>query len=158
MKQRIAYSAYVKWLTAIITLALAGACAFSFKELFAFCAILSVLLILVILTLLYGAWAVEADPRYIKLASPLKSKKLPMRDVQSAERFQPTLGAVRLLGSGGYLGYWGIFKEGDIGRYYAFYGKASDCFIVRMKNGDKYVLGCNNPDRMVEYILSQLQP
>ena len=78
-----------------------------------------------------------------------------MRKVESAERFQPTMGAIRIFASGGFMGYWGIFREGDIGRYYGFYGKASDCFLVRMKNGDKYVLGCKNPDEVVSYIRSQ---
>ena len=50
-----------------------------------------------------------------------------------------------------------IFKEGDIGRYYAFYGKASDCFLIRLKNGDKYMLGCENPAEMVRYIRSQIK-
>ena len=52
------------------------------------------------------------------------------------------------------MGYWGLFREGDVGRYMAYYGKASDCFMIRMKNGDKYVLGCKNPGEMVEYIKS----
>ncbi len=50
------------------------------------------------------------------------------------------------------MGYWGMFKEGDIGHYTAYYGKASDCFLVRLDNGDKYVLGCKNPDEMIAYI------
>lgn len=75
-----------------------------------------------------------------------------MRDVESVEYFQPTMGAIRVFGSGGFMGYWGVFREGDIGRYYAFYGKASDCFLVRMRNGDKYVLGCEEPDKMIDYI------
>ncbi len=79
-----------------------------------------------------------------------------MQNVASVELFQPTMGAIRICGSGGFMGYWGLFREGDIGRYYAFYGKASDCFLVRMKNGDKYVLGCDQPQKMVDYIESQI--
>ncbi len=36
-----------------------------------------------------------------------------------------------------------------------FFGKASDCFLVKMKIGDKYVLGCDNPQKIVDYIESQ---
>lgn len=79
-----------------------------------------------------------------------------MSEVESVELFQPTMGAIRICGSGGFMGYWGIFREGDIGNYIAFYGKASDCFLVRLKNGSKYVLGCNQPDKMVDYINSQI--
>lgn len=66
------------------------------------------------------------------------------------------MGAVRILASGGYFGYWGTFRENDIGRYKASYGRASDCFILIMKNGDKYVFGCKNPQSMVDYIKNNL--
>lgn len=64
------------------------------------------------------------------------------------------MGAMRLFGSGGFMGYWGLFKEGDIGNYVGFYGKSSECFLVRMKNGDKYVLGCKKPEDIVDFISS----
>lgn len=80
-----------------------------------------------------------------------------MSEVENVELFQPTMGAIRICASGGFMGYWGTFREGDIGNYYAFYGKASDCFLVRMKNGKKYVLGCNQPDKMIDYIKSQIR-
>lgn len=53
-----------------------------------------------------------------------------MRDIERVELFQPTMGAIRIFASGGFMGYWGVFRESDIGRYYGFYGKASDCFLV----------------------------
>ena len=54
------------------------------------------------------------------------------------------------------MGYWGLFKEGDVGNYIAFIGKSSDCFMIRMKNGDKYVLGCKNPKMMVTEIKKKI--
>ena len=75
-----------------------------------------------------------------------------MRMVENVDLFQPTMGTYRLFGSGGFMGYWGLFREGGIGRYAAYYGKASDCFLVKLRNGDKYVLGCTNPSGMVAYI------
>ncbi|MDE6272144.1 MAG: PH domain-containing protein [Muribaculaceae bacterium] len=87
----------------------------------------------------------------------MRRKKIQMRNVESVQLFQPTMGAIRIFGSGGFMGYWGIFREGDIGRYYGFYGKASDCFLIRMKNGDKYVIGCAQPGKMADYIRSQIR-
>lgn len=55
------------------------------------------------------------------------------------------------------MGYWGIFREGDIGRYMACYGKGSDCFIIHLDNGDKYLLGCRNPEEMAAYIRSLIK-
>ena len=76
--------------------------------------------------------------------------------MESIEPYLPKLGSLRVCASGGLMGYWGIFRGMDIGNYMAYYGKTSDCFLVKMKNGDKYVLGCENPYEMMEYIESQL--
>ena len=118
--------------------------------------LLVIYLILLVSSLFYGASYIKADNNNIIMGSILKCRKIPMQNLESIKLFQPTMGAIRIFASGGFMGYWGIFREGDIGRYYAFYGKASDCFLVRMKNGDKYVLGCDNPDKMVDYINSHI--
>lgn len=156
MKSKINYSRTSTILTAIMFLALFIGCFATFHEKPAFFTLLAIYLILWVCALFYGAAYIKADPDHIIMGSIIKGSKIPMRNVESVERFQPTMGAIRIFGSGGFMGYWGIFKEGDIGRYYAFYGKSSDCFLIRMKNGDKYVLGCNAPDAMVDYIKSQI--
>ena len=120
-----------------------------------FC-LLGLFLILFFCGLFYGVAYIKATDDYIIMGSLLKSKKILMRNVESVELFKPTMGAIRIFASGGFMGYWGIFREGDIGRYYGFYGKASDCFLVRMKNGDKYVLGCENPKKMIDYINTKI--
>ncbi len=156
MKSKISYSRFATVLTAVLSGALLVACVATVKEAAAFFSLLAILLVLYISMLFFGAAYIKADSEYIVMGSLLRSKKILMRNVASVELFQPTMGAIRICGSGGFMGYWGIFKEGDIGRYYAFYGKASDCFLVRMKNGDKYVLSCNQPKQMVDYIKSQI--
>lgn len=152
MKSKITFSRFAATLTVIILGALFVGCIATIHEKIAFFILLAIYLLLITISLFYGAAYIKADTDNIILGSILKSKKILMRDVESVALFQPTMGAIRIFASGGFMGYWGIFREGDIGRYYAFYGKASDCFLVRMKNGDKYVLGCDNPNKMVDYI------
>ena len=36
--------------------------------------------------------------------------------------------------------------------FFAYYGKASDCFLVILKNGKKYMLGCQEAPEMVEAV------
>lgn len=156
MKSKISYSLYASILTAIIFVALLVGCIATIGEKPAFFILLSIYIILLVSALLYGAAYIMVDNSTIVLGSILRRKKILMRNVVSVEMFQPTMGAIRICASGGFMGYWGIFREGDIGRYYGFYGKASDCFLVRMTNGDKYVLGCDNPNKIVDYIKSQL--
>ena len=155
MKSKIKLSRFSTVLTAITLGVLFVGCIATLHEKPAFFSLLALYLILLVMALFYGAAYIKVDPEYIVLGSPLRSKRIPVRDVESVERFQPTMGAIRLFASGGFMGYWGLFSEGDIGRYQAFYGKASECFLVRMKNGDKYLLGCENPDEMADYIRAQ---
>lgn len=156
MKQKISYSRYVSILTALLFGIVFIACIATVHEKPLFFAILAVYLVLIVTALFFGVAYLKATPDYIILGSILRSKKIRVIDIESVELFQPTMGAVRILGSGGFMGYWGIFKEGDIGRYYAFYGKASDCFLVRLRNGDKYLLGCKDPASMLSYLRPHL--
>ena len=156
MRSKIAFSRFASILTAVLFVLLFVGCIASIHNKTSFVMILSVYVVLIVCALFYGAAYVEATPDKIILGSLLRRKTILMRDVAGVELFQPTMGAIRIFASGGFMGYWGFFREGDLGRYYAFYGKSSDCFLVRLKNGDKYVLGCTNPESKVDYIKSQI--
>ena len=156
MKSKINLSLFSILLTAAVFLFFLIGCIATLHEKTTFFTLLAIYIILIICALFYGVAYIETTPESVIMGSILKSRKIPVRNIESVELFQPTLGAYRLFASGGFLGYWGIFREGDIGKYYGFYGKASECFLIRMKNGDKYVLGCDNPSAMVEYIKSQI--
>jgi len=157
MRSKIKYSRFSIVLTVILFLVFYIGCFATFHEKKVFYTLLAVYLILIVCALCYGVAYVKANHDYIIMGSIFKSRKISVHNIASVELFQPTIGAIRICGSGGFMGYWGIFREGDIGRYYAFYGKSSDCFLVRLKNGDKYVIGCENPYAMVEYIKSQIK-
>ena len=106
--------------------------------------------------LLKAPVSIKVNKENIEISNRIDSLIIPISKIKGVELFQPTMGATNLCASGGFMGYYGYFKEGDVGKYYAYYGKSSDCFLVRMKNGDKYVLGCENHDAMMAYIDSQL--
>ncbi|MDE7160506.1 MAG: PH domain-containing protein [Muribaculaceae bacterium] len=156
MKSYIKYSIFAIVLTVAIPLALYIGCLTSIHEKPVFITLLILLLALLIPALFYGAGWIQATPEYVIMGSPLRKRRIPVSEIESITPFQPTMGAIRLCASGGFLGYWGLFREGDIGRYYGYYGRASDCFLLRMKNGDKYVLGCKNPEAMIKYISAHL--
>ncbi|MCH5240009.1 MAG: hypothetical protein J1F38_07280 [Muribaculaceae bacterium] len=105
---------------------------------------------------LYGPVTIAADEKSVTIKSVLRKQRLDISNIESVELFQPTMASIRIFGSGGYMGYWGVYR-GYIGRYIAYYGKASDCFLINMKNGGKYVLGCENPEEMVNFINSKIQ-
>ena len=105
---------------------------------------------------LYGPVTIAADEKSVTIKSVLRKQRLDISNIESVELFQPTIGSIRIFASGGYMGYWGVYR-GYIGRYIAYYGKASDCFLIHMKNGGKYVLGCENPEEMVNFINSKIR-
>lgn len=107
-------------------------------------------------SLYYAPLSIEVTYTSLCINRSLRIKKIPLSDIASVELCSPTLGAKRICGSGGVCGYWGWFSEKDLGRYFAYYGKASDCFLVTLKDGRKYMLGCENPAKMVEAIKSKL--
>ncbi len=121
--------------------------------------ILTTLLVIVILgvSLFYAPLSISADEREVNINSSLRIHTIPMDRIVSVERFQPTMGSLRICGSGGFMGYWGMFSEKDTGKYMAYYGRPSDCFMICLDNGDKYVLGCKDPDAMVDFINSHIK-
>lgn len=143
-------------LTMVIFVVPVLACVKTYGELVPSGIVLALCLMLIVPALFYAPLSVRANERYIIISSLLKKHPILLNDILSVVPFTPTLGARRLFGSGGFLGYWGIFKEGDVGRYAAYFGKASDCFLVRMKNGDKYVIGCADSPEMVNFIKRQI--
>ena len=115
-----------------------------------------ILLFMLISGWLYGPVTIAADEKSVIIKSVLRKQRLDISNIESVELFQPTMASIRIFGSGGYMGYWGVYR-GYIGRYIAHYGKASDCFLINMKNGDKYVLGCEKPEEMVNFINSKIK-
>ena len=102
--------------------------------------------------LFYMPMSISADKYAIYIHRSLRIKAIPMSYVKSVKIFPASLRAMRLCGSGGFMGYWGWFREPGIGRYFAYYGDPRDCFLVELSNGKKYVLGCRDAGAMVEHI------
>ncbi len=112
----------------------------------------SFIVILLIVCLYYMPLSIATDEQGIYVNRSLKIKTIPLDKVTSVRLCPPTMGAIRICGCGGFLGYWGWFRERDLGKYFAYYGKSSDCFLVTLADGRKYMLGCKNAPQMVEYI------
>ena len=154
MKSRVELSNISSIIT--ITVLLILVCGFFFTADTDKFVIYSVIVIaLLIFSLWYCPLTISADEKNIYVLSPLRIHSIPMRRVVSVERFSPTMMcSIRLCASGGFLGYWGIFKEGDVGTYFGYYGKSTQCFLMKLDNGDKFVLGCKDTQAMVDYINS----
>lgn len=152
MKSKVRLSAYSSIITIVIIGVLLFALAMTHGETSGFYVILALLITMLIGAGLYSPRMIETDNKEIRIHSPWKSHCIPLDRVKKVELFQPTMGAIRIWASGGFMGYWGLFREGGVGRYTAFYGKASQCFLVCLDKGEQYVLGCEDPEGMVACI------
>ena len=100
--------------------------------------------------------SISLDNDSLNINRPLKIKSIPLSDIAESVLCQPTMGAKRICGSGGWFGWYGWFREKDLGKYFAYYGKASDCFLVTLKSGKKYMLGCKDAHEMVNAIKEKI--
>lgn len=116
-----------------------------------------IIMLLLAGALWYAPVSVSLDGRELSVRRPLRSKKISLADIASVDLCPPTVAERRICGSGGFLGYWGRFYEPSVGRYFAYYGKASDCFLVTLRDGRRYMLGCNNAPTMVEALKKSLK-
>ena len=114
------------------------------------------LILLCATALLYMPMSISVDDANLNINRSLRIKSIPLKEIKSVKLCPPTMAEKRICGSGGWFGYWGWFSEPSIGKYFAYYGKASDCFLVELKNGKNYLLGCADAPEMVKYISERI--
>ncbi len=113
-------------------------------------------IVLFLSALCFMPLSISVDNENLNILRPLKIKSIPLSDIAEVRLCPPSMGAIRICGSGGWFGWYGWFKEKDLGKYFAYYGKASDCFLVTLKNGKKYMLGCKDAPEMVNAIKEKI--
>ena len=153
MKRKVNLSTYSMIVSGIGLIVLLVALYYS-NDIWSISLISAVLVLLCALALFYMPLSVSVDDEYLCVNRSLRVKRIPISEISSITLMQPTMAERRIMGSGGWFGYWGWFRESSIGKYFAYYGKASDCFLVKLKNGCQYVLGCENPDDIVSRVSS----
>lgn len=156
MKNKVKFSTISITLTAVILISFAAGI-FALRgtgDVVVFC----VIAVLMTVTGLYFCpVSVEADNSGITLRRFLsRAKVFEFEDIKDVETCRPSAGGIRLCGSGGFFGYWGYFNDIMLGSYFGYYGSADNCFIVELKSGKRYVLGCENQSAMVKYIKGQI--
>lgn len=161
MKKRVVLSAYC-WVVSVFCMGVL-LCMFLWQHSkpdvgWAVWVLLGAVVFLCLMALLYAPVSISLDSGKLTLHTPMLRKSIPVAKIVIVELWPPTMAEGRVIGSGGFFGYYGIFREKSIGRYRAFYGKASNCFLVTLKSGYKYMLGCQDAQQMVAAIKKQMLP
>lgn len=160
MRRKVELSTYCWIISALSTALMCGIFVYALKQSDHTwpVVVLAVLIVgLMLSTLFYMPLSVSVDDRNLNVSRSLRVKTIPLTDIADVKLCPPTMAARRICGSGGWFGWYGWFRERDLGRYFAYYGKASDCFLVTLKDGRKYMLGCADAPAMVAAIRSRLR-
>lgn len=153
MKERIVYSKASWVLTIVLTAALVGGLVCTVHEPAGFFSILFIVICLYPVALFYAPVSITANDNEITIHSLLNKRSIAMSEVVKVENpFKPLPGTIRIWASGGFMGYWGKFRDSKTGSYIGYWGNGNDCFMLTLANGKKYLLGCQNSNAMAAYI------
>ena len=155
MKKRVELSSYCLIISALSTALMCGVLVYALKQPdneLAIGILVAVIILLLLSTLFYMLLYIYLDNGCLNIVRSLRVKSIPLSKIADVKLCPPTMGAIRICGSGGWFGWYGWFREKDLGKYFAYYGKASDCFLVTLDNGKKYMLGCKDAPEMVKEI------
>lgn len=159
MKKRVELSNYCLIISVLIIVLIWGTFVYALKQPghdLAVGILAGVMMLLFLATLFFMPLSISLDGNSLNVNRPLKVKSISLSEIADVRVCPPTMGAIRICGSGGWFGWYGWFREGDLGKYFAYYGKASDCFLVTLKDGKKYMLGCKDAPEMVAAIRDRL--
>ncbi len=160
MKKRVGFSGYCLIISALSSALICGLFVYALKQPDHGRPVVILAIIIAVMslsTLLYMPLSVSVDDEKLSIRRTLRIKCIPLADISGVRLCPPTMAAHRICGSGGWFGWYGWFSERDLGKYFAYYGKASDCFLVTLKDGRKYMLGCSDAPDMADAIGSRLR-
>lgn len=125
-----------------------------------FFALSAIMLAILIFMWIYSPVSIELMEDGLAIRKRISRKVIPLSTIESVVPFEPAPFIInqRVVGSSGFAGYWGWFTDEKIGNYFAYYGRNTDCFLVRLKNGRKYVLGCDECTEMISRLSTMLPP
>ncbi len=158
MKQKVKFSLFARILTAVVLVLFVVGIVYirdNPGKLIFFCVLIG---IMTLSGIYFCPVSIEADGKGITLHRLMGfSARFAYRDMISAETCYPSAAGIRLCASGGFFGYWGYFNDIMLGTYVGCYGDRNHCFLIKFANKQPYVIGCENPTEMVEFINKHIE-
>lgn len=111
---------------------------------------------LILVSLCFTPIDVSANDAYVSVHRALGTKKIPISAIQSVQLVDPAI--QKSAASKGFMGYWGKGKDSKNGKYFSYFGKGNERYLITMKDGKQYMLSSHNAPQMVAYISGHLTP
>lgn len=159
MKQPVILSAFCNIVSYGVLIALAIGCVCTWSDPVKFWLLCGITFVLLACGMWWGPVSVTAADGALSVLRVIGRRRvIPYSDIVSIEVYQPTMGTRRVCGSGGFMGYWGWFREYNGAElYFAYYGRSSDCFLVTLRDGKRYVIGCREPQTIIDAVRTALE-
>lgn len=79
-----------------------------------------------------------------------------INDIESIESYLPNRNDIRVIGSGGFLGYLGRYRNVKVGSYYSYVCDMNKAFFITTKQGKNVLISCEDRDAVVRAIKKEL--
>lgn len=152
MKSKVKLSTYCTIVTAVVLVTILALMVITWGDGDEFYILSAVFIGLILSGLYFYPTEIEATSDAVVIKRVLRPKTIPCSAISSVSRCWPSAGGLRLLGSGGFMGYWGYFNDITIGTFFGYYGNRNQCILLKLKDGKQYVISCLDPDAMITEI------
>lgn len=149
MRKNIVWSRFVRWTTVIAGLILIAASLNLIRAGWVGLIGLTAIVAVVVYAARLAPMSLEVTNTELSVHCLLGMSRISLSEIVSVEPYIPGGATVRLCGSGGFMGYTGLFYRKDIGRFHAYVGAWRQAFLVTTRSGKRYVLSCEGRDEMV---------
>jgi hypothetical protein len=156
-KLTVKWSKFVKGLTLIVGIVIAATELFLFTRLLASFDPIPVLLFLLLLGVVcycitIAPVSIILNDSDLTLKKIIGNIKINYKDITEAGIYVPEGIDVRIVGSGGFGGYTGLFYNKTLGKYQSYVGDYDQAFFIITKNNKKYVFSCEDRELVLQTI------
>ena len=107
---------------------------------------------------LYSPKRVELTADALVLRRVMGPKAFPYSEIEEIGLWRGSTGSLlRTFGDGGMFGCIGWFSGGGLGSHFEYVCKYDDAFYLKMRSGRRYMLSCDDADRVVEYVSGRVR-
>lgn len=162
MKKNVVWSSYVKTITLIVGLILIAIEVFLLVFLYpAFDWIMILCSILILLVSVYcgtiAPMSISFDGSVLSLHKLIGKKNIPCDTILEIGEYEPGVAELRIFGSGGFLGFTGLFWNKQFGKYWSYVGCYKQAFYI-ITESKKYVFSCEDRDAIISAINKVIKP
>ena len=165
MRQLITLNKLAKIMTLITVILLLGTVSYLSYEMFygnplhniLYICLISIVLGAIIVSFIFAPKAIVVTGNELIIHKTIGHKTIKLNDILTIELYNGSSNDIRLFGSGGLFGFYGIFRNSEKGNYTAYVGDFSTAFYITLTAGKTYLVSCEDRKTMMNYIKARIK-